>query len=137
MFVCKIVYDTPVREISLPVTIGCTECFRKVRSCKGIIDTGATASMIAKNIVADIDLVPVGSSNISGVHGIQSARNFLADIYFGSHLFKDLPVAEAADNAGFDFLVGMDILQNADFRFFTNEDGYRVFQLEFFGPDQA
>ena len=129
MFTCKIVYDSPVREIALPVTIGCTECFRKIRSCKGIIDTGATSSMIARNIVSELELVPVGASNISGVHGIQAAQTYLADIYFGSHLFQDLHVAEASSDAGFDFLIGMDILDKTEFHFARDDDGFRMFQL--------
>lgn len=128
MFHCSITYNYPVREIAIPVAISCTICPDKIKNCKGIVDTGATASMISGRIAKQLDLVPNGTVTVSGVHGSTLTNTYLADVSFGNYTFLNLPVSEADDNAGFDFLIGMDILGMGNFSFSTTSSGH-VFRL--------
>lgn len=131
MFSCEILYDYPVREISIPVSVSCTECPEMLTDCLGIVDTGATASMISADIAKALSLRPNGRITVNGVHGSQAAYTYLADVSFGNgaFTFRDLPVSEADNNAGFDFLIGMDILGQGCFSFCRVERGMYVFRF--------
>ena len=134
-FECEIVFPKSknsniVKELALPVTVACPACRCHVHDCKGIIDTGATSSMIARRIAAELELEPHGTAGISGVHGTECANLYRVDLIFGrGFVLPDVEVSEAGDNAGFDFLIGMDILAHGKFLFFGDDPSGSLFKL--------
>lgn len=84
---------------------------RKVRHCTAIWDTGATSSMITKSLAKKLELESIGKTRISGVHGVEDAAVYRVNLIFGNgFMIPDVRVSEAADNGGFDVLIGMDII---------------------------
>lgn len=97
-------------EIKTPIYIINKATGSKVQ-CDAIWDTGATSSMIASNIVKRLNLKPVSSTVIAGVHGVQNANCYVIDAMFSiGTILPDIKVAEASDTGGFGLLVGMDII---------------------------
>lgn len=89
---------------------------RKVRHCTAIWDTGATSSMITESLAKKLELKSIGKTRISGVHGVEDAAVYRIDLIFGNgFVIPDVRVSEAADNGGFDVLIGMDIIGQGAF----------------------
>ncbi len=84
---------------------------KKVRHCTAIWDTGATSSMITESLANKLELKSIGKTRISGVHGVEDAAVCRVNLIFGNgFMIPDVRVSEAADNGGFDVLIGMDII---------------------------
>lgn len=71
--------------------------------------------MLTETIANDLGLIPTGTINVSGVHGSENANLYVIDIILGQHfILPDIPVSGANGNAGFDLLIGMDILSKGE-----------------------
>lgn len=116
IFVCKLDFDTYARELAIPVAItckygNCHDFGNPQRDCKAIFDTGATASMISSDIANELGLIPYGTATISGVHGTESSNIYIIDMIFRNGFkIPNISVSEAGGSAGFDLLIGMDII---------------------------
>lgn len=90
-----------------------------------LVDTGATSTCITNNVVTKCELSPIGQVPIQGVSGQQHHNNYLFRVAFAFgtpktgqtfeghvHIFNKPiqgPELKMA-NAGFDILLGMDVL---------------------------
>ena len=111
-FSCELTFLDLARELAIPVEIRSSRCRKyplAVKNCIGIIDTGATSSMLTETIARELDLIPSGNITVSGVHGTENANMYEVDIIFGNCcILRDMPVSGANGDAGFDLLIGMD-----------------------------
>lgn len=114
IFTCELVYNRKAKELAIPVTLRCSDCGKpghKLIDCVGIIDTGATSSMLSEVVAEELQLYPCGEISVSGVHGADNSNLYFVDIVFGSgYTLSNHRVSGASGNAGFDLLIGMDIL---------------------------
>jgi hypothetical protein len=99
------------REIATPLAVSCPAGCAPVQRCTAVWDTGATSSMISESLAKELKLEPEGSVKVSGVHGIEEAKIYTINLIFGNGFTLDkLQVSEAGNNAGFDILIGMDVI---------------------------
>lgn len=104
------------REIATPIAISCPDGCQPIHRCTAIWDTGATSSMISEQIARALQLKPQGSVKVSGVHGVEDANIYTINLLFGNgFVLEDLQVSEAGNNAGFDVLIGMDVISKGLF----------------------
>lgn len=106
-----------IAEIATPLTAANPEQpEKKVLHCTAIWDTGATSSMISKSVAKKLMLDAAGKTRVSGVHGIEDTAVYYADLIFGNgFVIPRVRMSEAADNGGFDILIGMDIIGRGEF----------------------
>lgn len=91
-----------------------------------IWDTGATNSVISKNLADTLGLVPIDVVITHGVHGPEKANVYFVDIWLQNRAaFMGVKVTEGKIK-GFDVLIGMDIINQGDFAV-SNKDGKTVF----------
>lgn len=104
------------REIATPIAVSCAAGCAPIHHCTAIWDTGATSSMISADLAKELDLKPEGSVKVSGVHGVEDAKLYTIDLIFGTGFkIEKLQVSEAGNNAGFDVLIGMDVISKGMF----------------------
>ena len=105
------------REIATPLAVSCAAAgCAPIHHCTAIWDTGATSSMISADLAKALDLEPEGSVKVSGVHGVEEAKVYTIDLIFGTGFkIEKLQVSEAGNNAGFDVLIGMDVISKGMF----------------------
>jgi hypothetical protein len=120
------------KEIAIPVQMRCSNN-AILKDCVGIFDTGATGSMISENVAKELSLIPCGNITVSGVHGTENANLYKLDIIFGGkYILPDHTVSGAGNDAGFDLLIGMDIIAMGNLTIFR-ENGKTFFT--FYLPD--
>ena len=104
------------REIATPITISTTNSEQQLHNCTAIWDTGATSSMISQRTAKELQLSPHGTVKVSGVHGVENANVYFVDLVFNNgYEIPNIQVSEAGNNAGFDILVGMDVINRGIF----------------------
>lgn len=104
------------REIATPIAVSCPDGCQPIHQCTAIWDTGATSSMISEQLATALQLKPQGSVKVSGVHGVEDAKTYTIDLLFGNgFIYEGLQVSEAGNNAGFDVLIGMDVISKGLF----------------------
>ena len=92
----------------------------------GIWDTGATGSMITKEIIDHIGLQPIDRIKVNTANGVRESNVYLVNILLPSNVgFKTLRVTEG-DISGADVLIGMDIICLGDFTITHDEVGELV-----------
>jgi predicted aspartyl protease len=114
-FICELVYNPQSKELAIPVTLSGNG--RKIVDCIGIIDTGATSTMISEQVAEELRLYPCGEVSVSGVHGTNKSELYFLDIFFGDFVLSNHRVSGSTGDAGFDILIGMDILSLGEFEF--------------------
>ena len=106
------------KEIATPISVSCqcsSACI-PVHQCTAIWDTGATSSMISEKLARKLNLTPEGTVKVSGVHGIEESNIYTIQLQFNNGFtLNDIQVSEAGNNAGFDILIGMDIIARGIF----------------------
>ena len=116
VFTCRLDFNRYARELAIPVSISCRcgnceKCNSPVKSCKAIFDTGATSSMISCDTASELELFPSGSASVSGVHGTEYSNIYIIDLIFSNGFcIPEVRVSESVGSAGFDLLIGMDII---------------------------
>lgn len=104
------------REIATPLAVSCAAGCAPIHHCTAIWDTGATSSMISADLAKALDLESEGTVKVSGVHGVEDAKLYTIDLIFGTGFkIEKLQVSEAGNNAGFDVLIGMDVISKGMF----------------------
>ena len=114
-FTIELIYNSKQKELAIPVTLSANG--RRIVDCIGIIDTGATSTMISELVAEELRLYPCGEISVSGVHGTNRSDLYFVDIAFGDYRIPNHRVSGAKGNAGFDILIGMDILSMGEFEF--------------------
>lgn len=80
-------------------------------------DTGAARSVIAQRIVDRLELKPVRTAHLIGVHGVQETETYSVDVFLPNGVeFYGLEVIKGNPPAfWWDMLIGMDIISRGDF----------------------
>lgn len=116
MFQFKFKAESDIAEISTPITLRKKEEQTIEEKGNAIWDTGATSSMISASMARKLQLNPIGTIQIAGVHGVANAKVYNIDIIFqNGFTIKNIKVSEASNFGGFDLLVGMDIIKRGVF----------------------
>lgn len=96
---------------------------------RGLWDTGASKSSITQRIVDDLDLIPIGNTNISTANGIVPVNTYLIDIGLPNRIIIPNIVVSCADlGEDIDVLIGMDIIKHGDFAI-TNTNNSTTFSF--------
>lgn len=96
---------------------------------RGLWDTGASKSSITRRIVDDLNLIPVGNTNISTANGIVSVNTYFVDIGLPNGVtVKNVLVSCADLGEDIDVLIGMDIIRHGDFSI-TNTNNKTTFSF--------
>lgn len=81
-----------------------------------IWDTGATASVVSRNVVRKLKLEPTGRKDVHTANGVAQQNTYSVAIGLPSGVyFPFLSVTEADLTTGSDALIGMDIISLGDF----------------------
>jgi predicted aspartyl protease len=96
---------------------------------RGLWDTGASRSSITQRIVDDLNLIPVGNTNISTANGIVTVNTYFVDFGLPNGItIKDVLVSCADLGNDIDVLIGMDIIRHGDFSI-TNVNNKTTFSF--------
>lgn len=99
------------------------------RSWIGLWDTGASKSSITQRIVDDLNLIPVGNTNIGTANGVVTVNTYFVDFILPNGvLVKNVLVSCADLGDDIDILIGMDIIRHGDFSI-TNTDDKTTFSF--------
>lgn len=123
------VISTEIRVCAAPDP-QCT--FQGLQKFLAVWDTGATSSVISKNIVVAAGLKATGITLVHGVHGPGQADTYLVNIQVlpSDVRVRNVTVTVGDLPAGTDALIGMDIITLGDFAI-TNKDGRTVMSFRF------
>ena len=100
----------------------------KFETFDAIWDTGATASVITRQVVDACGLKPTGMKEVHGVHGKELVETFLINIGLPNKVaFVNMEVT-LGKLAGAHMLIGMDIITRGDFSI-TNVGDRTVFSF--------
>ncbi len=94
---------------------------------RAIWDTGATGSVISKELASIMNLIPSGKCKVSGVHDIAVVNTYELDIHIlRDVIIRDVTVSEGqlSSDPRIGFLIGMDIINLGDFAYSTKPDGH-------------
>lgn len=102
--------------------------FPPVENFIGLWDTGASGTVISKNVVDKLGLVPTGKATVNHANGQSSVNVYLINII----LMEKVAVHSVAATEGvlkdFDVLIGMNIITLGDFSI-TNVNGKTKFSF--------
>ena len=109
-----------VRNASVPYT---------PKLWRGLWDTGASKSSITQRIVDDLNLIPVGNTNISTANGVVTVNTYFVDFGLPNGVTITNVLVSCADlGDDIDVLIGMDIIRHGDFSI-TNVNGKTTFSF--------
>jgi hypothetical protein len=111
-FVCHALYsEVGIGKPSTNVVLS-PEC----ESLVGLWDTGATSCAIKSSAAACINAQPIGRVIVGGVHGQQECNQYMINLYLPNRIcLQFVPATELSNDAGFDLLIGMDVITMGDF----------------------
>lgn len=118
--------DSVVYQLkTLSVLISGSYCMNDVTS---LWDTGATGSCISREVVKQLNLMPVGFKQIKTPSGSSVVNTYLVSIVLANNVtIVDVEVCESdIGEQGIDLLIGMDIISMGDFSV-SNFNGKTVF----------
>lgn len=97
---------------------------KKVYTTQGLFDTGASATVITKKVVDDLQLKPTGITTVNTAsESAVLTETFLVDIYLKQDLcIRAVNVTLGKIVDGIDCLIGMDIITLGDFSI-SNKNG--------------
>ena len=96
---------------------------------RGLWDTGASKSSITQRIVDDLNLIPVGNTNISTANGVVTVKTYFVDFGLPNGVtVKNVLVSCADLGDDIDILIGMDIIRHGDFSI-TNVNNKTTFSF--------
>ena len=99
-----------------------------LNSFVAIWDTGATGSVISKDVVDKVGLRPTGVTNVHTAGGMRQCNTYMVSILATNGVGFPSIVATRADLQGADVLIGMDIITQGDFAI-TNTMGKTTFSF--------
>lgn len=104
----------------------------KITEISAIWDTGASCTVISKEVANQLNLVPTGKITITGVNHTSEENTYFVNIYLPNKvMLMYVKIVEApALSGGAGMLVGMDIIGSGDFSVY-NEDGKTVMSYRF------
>jgi len=94
-----------------------------------IWDTGATGSVITQNVIDACGLIPVGMTQVHGVHGSETSAVYLINIRLPNSVgFAGIQVTQGNLGDSADVLIGMNIINQGDFSV-TSKNGQTMFSF--------
>ncbi len=95
---------------------------------KAIWDTGATRTVISRNVVQSCNLKPTGMARVHTASGTDTVPTYYVSIGLPNKIV--IPILQVTQGVltGTDVLIGMDIINSGDFAV-TNKDGQTVFSF--------
>lgn len=132
----KFEYHRKVRDLQTPAYISLPACVRNgappsSKEYTAIWDTGATNSVITREVIDDLGLLPTGKVPVSGVNSTDEVNTYFVDVILPNRvLIEMVSVTECLINSlgGAQVLIGMDIIQHGDFSI-SNHNGETVFSF--------
>lgn len=101
----------------------------EVKRFTALWDTGATNSVITKDVVEALALAPTGIGKVFHANGDCTANTYLVNILLPNNVgIPSLKVTEGI-LTGMDVLIGMDIITGGDFAI-SNSDGKTTFTFQ-------
>lgn len=99
------------------------------RNWIGLWDTGASKSSITQRIVDDLNLIPVGNTNIGTANGVVTVNTYFVDFILPNGVrVKNVLVSCTDLGDDIDILIDMDIIRHGDFSI-TNTDDKTTFSF--------
>lgn len=92
----------------------------------GLWDTGATGSVITKNVVESLGLVPIGETKVFHANGDSIVNVYLINIVLKTGVQFPFTTVTEGILPGADLLIGMDIISKGDFSI-SNFGGETIF----------
>lgn len=89
-----------------------------VLNCNAIWDTGATASVVTKDIAGKLGLKPISKTEVHGVGGVKIENVYLVNVYLPNKVALPhvrVTECERLSGDGLGVLIGMDIIGAGDF----------------------
>lgn len=120
-------YNGISRHLITPARIISTKNIKDINEVRALWDTGATCSLIKREVALKLNLRPVSKTFIS----TPSDKNTQSNVYLinlslpNGTMFPNLQVAEGELN-NCEMLIGMDVINHGDF-IVSNYDGKTVF----------
>lgn len=97
--------------------------------CKGLWDTGATQTVISRDIVKKLNLQAFSKTVISGVNGFSETTSHVVDVWLSENfVIRRVNVFKGQLVSGIDVLIGMDIISRGNFSL-TNINGRTIFSF--------
>lgn len=101
----------------------------RAKNCNAIWDTGATCSVISNLVVQELNLKPIGKTQMFHADGQTTVNVYYIDILLPNKVaFSALRVTEGKLN-NTDVLIGMDIISQGDFAI-TSAQGKTTFSFQ-------
>lgn len=102
-------------------------------------DTGATVTVISERVVAELGLIPIGKTKISGYNGKPTITNeYRIDLLFDGDVRINFIKAVEAPLLTMDILVGMNVINQGDFHIdFCNGKKEFSFRIESYPPSRS
>ena len=128
----RTVYSGVVRELITDVTIALPSSThpgtaKEFKNFLALWDTGATNSVVTKNVVNAVGLTPTGKATVKGVNSEDIVNTYIVDIGLPNRvLFTNINVSEGLLQGHYDVIIGMDIIQAGDFAI-ANANGVTIF----------
>lgn len=98
------------------------------RKVIGLWDTGATGSVVSKNLVQLLNLTPTGKVNVFHANGSCIVNTYIVNLYLPNGVAFSFVTVTEGDLNGMDLLIGMDIITKGDFSI-SNFDGKTCFSF--------
>ena len=96
-----------------------------------IWDTGATGSVISKELAEELKLMPVGKTKVITAGGMCDSNQYIVNLVLPNKLIiNNVMITSGFLGEGTDFLVGMDIITLGDFSI-TNLNGKTKFSFRY------
>lgn len=100
----------------------------EISQFEGLWDTGASGTVISKDVVDKLNLKPIGKSKVFHANGESIVNVYAVNLFLPNQVaFQFIKVTEGVLN-GFDLLIGMDIITTGDFSI-TNAGGKTTFSF--------
>lgn len=126
---------TSVLKVYTPVLDQSKGPDKQTADLVGIWDTGASGTMITQRVVDELDIKPIGRTEVHHAQGTDESPVFLVDIQLPMMVvIQSLAVTLGKLPTGVDVLIGMDVIGTGDFAI-TNVGGLTT--MSFRVPSQV
>ena len=128
----RTVYSGIARELITDVTIAFPSSThpghpKEFKNFLALWDTGATNTVITKNVISAVGLISTGKATVRGVNSEDVVSTYIIDIGLPNRvLFQNVNVSEGLLQGHYDVIIGMDVIQAGDFAI-SNTNGVTTF----------
>lgn len=99
-------------------------------SVRALWDTGASVSVISKEVSRNLGLEAKGCAQLRYANGVEKSNVYKIDLELSRDIFfNDLFVRECDGGGNFEMVIGMDIISRGDFKI-LNRSGKTFFEFE-------